>query len=104
MDDVEFYHGTGGVTWSERKMLDNNAKYACGNHRRELVDGTFRAHPIKDYGAITQGTHRFCQITTGLCDGLAEFITIWTHQDGRWLMARVPSYGHRSAEAEEFHQ
>src|SRR5688572_25962558 len=35
--DVEFYHDTGGVTWSRQEMLANTEKHVCGNFRRELV-------------------------------------------------------------------
>lgn len=98
-EDVEFYHDTGGVTWNRATMLENTARYACGNYRRERVDGTFRVHPIKDFGAISQGTHRFCQMSTGRCDGLAEFTMIWRQEGDRWLITRVLSYGHRPAQA-----
>ncbi len=96
-EDVEFYHDTGGVTWDRDTMLANTARYACGNYRRERVEGTFRVHPVKDFGAIAQGTHRFCQTATGSCDGLAEFTMIWRQQDGQWRITRVLSYGHRPA-------
>jgi len=61
---VEFYHDNGGVTWSRDAMIENTKKYVCGNFTRELVEGTFAAYPIKDFGAITQGVHRFCQSDT----------------------------------------
>ena len=95
--DVEFYHDNGGVTWTREAMLANTAKYACGKFRRELVPGTLKVFPIKGFGAIAQGSHRFCQVASGTCEGMAEFTTIWRQQDGRWLMTRVMSYGHRSA-------
>jgi hypothetical protein len=28
--DVEFYHDTGGVTWTRQEMLANTEKYVCG--------------------------------------------------------------------------
>nr|WP_255682236.1 nuclear transport factor 2 family protein [Luteimonas sp. BDR2-5] len=96
-DDVEFYHDNGGVTWNRDDMLANTAKYACGNFRRELVPGTLRVFPVRDFGAIAQGTHRFCQFATGECDGLADFTMIWREQAGTWQITRVLSYGHRAA-------
>ncbi len=39
-NDVEFYHDTGGVTWTREAMLENTAKNVCGKIRRELVAGT----------------------------------------------------------------
>jgi hypothetical protein len=92
---VEFYHDTGGVTWNRKEMLANTEKYVCGNFRRELVPGSLRVYPIKDFGAISQGVHRFCQFKSGSCEGAADFLIVWRHQDGRWTITRVLSYGHR---------
>jgi len=93
--DVEFYHDTGGVTWSRQEMLANTEKYVCGHFRRELVPNTLKVFPIKDVGAIEQGSHRFCQFDSGKCEGIADFVIVWSHQDGHWQITRVLSYGHR---------
>jgi hypothetical protein len=55
--------------------------------------------PIKDFGAIEQGTHRFCQFKTSSCDGMADFVIVWRLQEGNWQITRVLSYGHRTIEA-----
>ena len=96
---VEFYHDTGGVTWTREAMIANTAKYVCGNFRRELVPGTLQVFPVKDFGAISQGVHRFCQSASGSCEGLADFVIVWQRQDGQWRITRVLSYGHRAAPA-----
>lgn len=96
-NDVEFYHDNGGVTWNRDDMLANTEKFACGNFRRELIPGTLKVFPIKGFGAIAQGTHRFCQFKTGECDGLADFTMVWREQAGAWQLTRVLSYGHRPA-------
>jgi len=95
--DVEFYHDTGGVTWTRDAMIANTGKYVCGHFTRELVTGSMKVHPVKDFGAISQGVHRFCQIDTGKCEGLADFTIVWRKQDGDWRITRVLSYGHRAA-------
>ncbi|MCE9685708.1 nuclear transport factor 2 family protein [Shewanella sp. AS16] len=92
--DVEFYHDNGGVTWDRDAMIANTQKYACGHYTRELIPGTFKAHPIKDFGAITEGVHRFCQSDTKSCDGKAEFVMVWRHAHDKWEITRVLSYGH----------
>ena len=94
---VEFYHDTGGVTWTRDAMLANTAKHACGNFTRELVPGTLKVYPIKDLGAIAQGTHRFCQSASGTCEGLADFAIVWRNRGGKWEITRVLSYGHRAS-------
>jgi hypothetical protein len=93
--DVEFYHDTGGVTWSRKEMLANTEKYVCGNFRRELVPGSLRVYPINGFGAITQGVHKFCQFKSGTCEGAAEFVIVWRNDGGKWSITRVLSYGHR---------
>jgi hypothetical protein len=92
---VEFYHDTGGVTWSREAMLANTRKNVCGHFTRELIPGTLKVYPIRDFGAISQGQHRFCDAVTGKCDGIAEFVIIWRLHDGRWSITRVLSYAHR---------
>lgn len=95
---VEFYHDTGGVTWTREDMLANTRQYACGRFTRELVPGSLRVYPIKDFGAIAQGRHHFCQVSSGACDGIADFTMVWRLQaDGQWRITRVLSYGHRAA-------
>lgn len=94
--DVEFYHDTGGVTWTRDEMLANTQKNVCGHFRRELVPGSLKIFPIKDFGAIELGSHRFCQFKTGDCEGLADFMIVWRNQGGDWKITRVFSYGHRA--------
>lgn len=95
--DVEFYHDNGGVTWTRDAMIANTRQYVCGNFSRELVPGTLEVFPVKDFGAIARGSHRFCQFASGECEGLADFTIVWRLQDGRWTITRVLSYAHRAA-------
>jgi hypothetical protein len=44
-----------------------------------------------------EGTHRFCTIASGKCEGLADFTIVWQETDGVWRMTRVLSYGHRAS-------
>jgi hypothetical protein len=96
--DVEFYHDEGGVTWSRQKMLANTKKNACGKFRRELVPGSLKVYPVKDFGAIAQGEHRFCRISSGKCEGMADFVMVWRRKGETWQVTRVLSYGHRPSE------
>jgi Domain of unknown function (DUF4440) len=96
-EDVEFYHDTGGVTWNRKDMLANTKKNACGHYTRELIPGTLVVYPIKDFGAISQGSHRFCQTESGKCEGVADFTMIWQRKGEVWQITRVLSYGHRAA-------
>ncbi|MFL6620863.1 MAG: nuclear transport factor 2 family protein [Povalibacter sp.] len=94
--DVEFYHDLGGVTWSRAEVIANTQKNICGKRRRELVEGTLEVYPIKDYGAVEIGTHRFCDLNGPKCEGIGRFVHIWQNDGGTWRITRVISYDHRS--------
>jgi Domain of unknown function (DUF4440) len=94
--DVEFYHDSGGVTWTRGAMLSNTKQYVCGKFQRELVSGSLKVFLIKDFGAISEGEHRFCQFGKNHCEGIAKFTIIWRKHDDKWEISRVLSYGHRA--------
>ena len=96
--DLEFYHDQGGVTWTREAMVANTRDNACGNYRRELVEGSLEVFPIAGFGAIARGVHRFCEYDTGRCDGIADFTIVWRRDEDRWRATRVLSYAHRPAE------
>lgn len=98
---VAFYHDTGGATFERDAMVDGVRRNICGKVKRQLVPASLRIYPIKDYGAIEEGEHRFCELATGRCEGLAKFVMIWTKQSGAWRITTVLSYGHRAATPEE---
>lgn len=93
--DVEFYHDTGGATFSRKAMIANTEQNACGKFRRKLIEGSLRVYPIKDFGAIAQGRHRFCSIDGKKCEGQADFTIVWRKDDDAWLITRALSYGHK---------
>ena len=95
-EDVEFYHDNGGVTWTREAMLANTRQYACGKYTRELVEDSFHVSPVKDFGAIATGVHRFCQIGTNECAGEADFVMVWRNTNGKWEVTRTLSFGHRA--------
>ncbi len=99
---VAFFHDTGGATFDRDTVVANTRAYICGKVRRELLPATLRVYPIKDYGAIEEGEHRFCELASGRCEGIAKFVMVWARRDGQWRITNVLSYGHRSmTEAEQ---
>jgi hypothetical protein len=94
---VAFDHDTGGATFDRETMVASTRKYICGKVRRELIPASFHVYPIKDFGAIEEGEHRFCELATGRCEGIAKFVMVWRKQDGAWRITNVLSYGHRAA-------
>lgn len=96
--DLEFYHDKGGLTRYEENMR-SIYKRCSGNFivRRELVPGTIEVFPIKDYGAIQLGSHRFYIRNKGeteQLDGIFRFVHVWKNENGRWKIARVVSFDH----------
>lgn len=99
---VEFYHDKGGATFDRETVVANTRKYICHKVRRELIPASLKVYPIKDFGAIEEGEHRFCELASGQCEGSAKFLMIWEHtKNGPWQMTRVVSYGHRALTDEE---
>jgi Domain of unknown function (DUF4440) len=94
--DVEFFHDNAGLMLGRAKVVDATEKYICGKVRRELVAGTLRVYPIKDYGAIAVGEHRFCETPTNECVGIAKFTNVWRSENGTWQMTRILSYDHQA--------
>lgn len=97
---VEFYHDTGGVTWTREAMLANTGTFACGHFTRQLLPGTLEVLAIKNFGALARGQHRFCDNHSGNCEGLANFTIPWRLRDGQWQITRVLSYAHRANHAQ----
>ena len=62
--------------------------------RASLIASTLKIYPIKGYGAIEEGEHRFCQISTGKCNGMGKFLMVWRHAGDGWQLTRAVSYDH----------
>lgn len=98
-EDLEFYHDLGGFTvGAENEMKSFRETCARGNKiRRELVKGTLEVYPVKGYGAMEIGEHRFYHTNKGeqeKLSGTYKFVQIWQLKDGQWKITRVISYGH----------
>ena len=93
--ELEFYHDNGGASWTRDAYMKGVHDNVCGKFHRELDLASFRVWPIKDFGAISQGTHRFCHSAT-TCEGVGQFTMIWREKDGQWQVTRAMSYDHRS--------
>jgi hypothetical protein len=81
-------------------VMDALRKNICGKVRRDPVPGTFEVYPLKGYGAVSSGLHRFCdsrkhQTCVEGNSGVAKFVTLWRQQNGKWRMSRVISYDHK---------
>jgi hypothetical protein len=94
-DHIEFFHDNDGVTLGKENVVDAIRKNICGTDtRRALVPGTLRAYPMKGYGVLEIGVHRFLHPKTHGPTGEASFIHLWQYKDGAWKLTRVISYDH----------
>ena len=97
-EDLEFYHDAGGLTNYSQNV--NSIVQRCSREtkvRRELVKGSLEVFPIKDFGAVEIGSHRFYYTEKGQeekLDGIFKFVHIWKNTNGDWKISRVISYDH----------
>jgi hypothetical protein len=98
-ENLEFYHDLGGVSNYNQNMDAFKKTFESDRRvRRELVKGTLEVYPIKDYGAVETGTHRFYATEKGQLEKLsseAKFVQLWQQKDGRWKITQIISYGHQ---------
>lgn len=94
--DLEFFHDKGGLTDYESTMKGFEKLFAnTPDIQRQLTPGSTEVYPIKDYGAVQTGMHRFCHKENGKDDcGTFKFLQIWKRTAEGWKLARVVSYDH----------
>jgi hypothetical protein len=97
-DNVEFYHDLGGLTYYDQTMQNFEKMFAQNKNtglKRELVKGSLEVYPIKDFGAIEVGIHRFTHTENGKQEvGLLKFLHVWQYKNNEWKITRVISYDH----------
>jgi len=90
---LEFYHDqTGGGPMTREQLVAAIKQNICGKVHREL-EGV-EVYPLKNYGAVELGTHRFTHPGIDNDSGTAKFVQLWKYEDGRWWLTRVISYDH----------
>ena len=104
-DDFEFYHDKWGKIAGSKEEFVKAIQGLCERQRagtdfkgkRVLLNETLEVLPMKGYGAIEMGRHRFFKVEAGKPDTPTErarFTHLWRQVDGKWLLARVLSYDH----------
>jgi Domain of unknown function (DUF4440) len=93
-DDLEFYHDQTGLALGRQNLVDAVKSNICGKVHRELVAGSLEVYPLKGYGAVEIGVHRFTHPDDANNVGEAKFIMLWQLKDGAWKITRVISFDH----------
>ncbi len=93
-ENLEFYHDQTGLSVGREiflKAIENNI---CGKVHRELVAGSLEVYPLKDFGAVEIGVHRFTHPDDPKELGEAKFVTVWQLKNGTWKITRALSFDH----------
>jgi ketosteroid isomerase-like protein len=97
-ENLEFYHDQGGVTNFAQNIEAFKRNFASDRRvRRELVKSSLEVYPIKYFGAVETGIHRFYATEKDQQEKLsseAKFLQVWQKKDGKWKLTRIISYGH----------
>jgi hypothetical protein len=94
-DDLEFYHDQTGLSVGKAPFLAAVKQNICVKVERELLPDTLEVYPLKGYGAVEIGIHRFRRPghpEEGMGD--AKFVTLWQNKGGEWKVTRAISYEH----------
>ncbi len=93
--DVEFYHDVQGLQNYEALTAGFRGLFRSGSDIRRERIGALEVYPIRGYGAIEVGIHRFCHSEGGRQDcGSFKFLQVWRSGSSGWQIARAVSYGH----------
>ncbi|HEX2846735.1 MAG TPA: nuclear transport factor 2 family protein [Chitinophagaceae bacterium] len=91
-DSIEFYHDKGGVSTSKKDILDATRRNICGKVTRQLIPGSIEVYPIKDYGAIELGQHKFFNNQEpDAPQHISRFMVFWKKTGNDWKIVKVVS-------------
>lgn len=92
-ENIEFFHDQGGLMSSKQGIVDATKRNVCGKVTRELVKGSVEIYPIKDYGAIEIGLHKFHnnQEPAGTPSKIGRFMITWKKENNDWKIVKVVS-------------
>jgi ketosteroid isomerase-like protein len=91
-DSIEFFHDNGGFMNSKEEIVDGTKKHVCGKVTRELIKGSIEVYPIKDYGAVEIGLHKFHnKEEPNSISKIGRFTIIWKKEQNQWKITKVIS-------------
>lgn len=91
-ENIEFFHDKGGFMNSKEEIVSATKKNVCGKVTRELVKGSIEVYPIKDYGAVEIGFHKFQnKEEPNSISKIGRFTIIWKKENSEWKITKVIS-------------
>ena len=90
--NIEFFHDKGGLMTSKEDLLKALKINICGKVTRTLIKGSVEVYPIKNYGAIQIGYHKFYNNQEpNAKSSPSKFIVTWKLKDKQWKITKVIS-------------
>ncbi len=91
-NDIEFFHDKGGLMTSKPDIIDGTKRNICGKVTRNLIKESVEVYPIKNYGAVQIGFHKFYNNQEPEVKSTpVKFIIIWHNEKGKWKIKKVVS-------------
>jgi ketosteroid isomerase-like protein len=91
-DDIEFFHDKGGLLTDKTALLKALKENICNKVTRTLIKGSVEVYPIKGYGAIQVGYHKFYnKLEPNAKSTPSKFIVVWKKENENWKMTKVIS-------------
>jgi hypothetical protein len=91
-EDIEFFHDKGGLSTSKTQIIEALKNNICDKVTRTLIEGSIEVYPIKGYGAVQMGEHKFFNKLEPDAKSIpSKFVTIWKNDNGNWVMTRIVS-------------
>jgi len=91
-ENIEFFHDKTGLSTSKKQIMEAIKNNICGKVTRELVKGSIEVYPIKDYGAVQIGFHKFYNNQEpDAISKASKFIGVWKNENGNWQMTKIIS-------------
>jgi hypothetical protein len=91
-ENVEFFHDKAGLSTSKKEIIEAIKNNICGKVTRELVKGSIEVYPIKNYGAVEIGFHKFYNNQEpNAISKASKFISVWKKENENWQMTKIIS-------------
>lgn len=91
-ENLEFFHDKGGLSTSKSDLLKALKENICNKVKRTLIKGSVEVYPIKDYGAIQMGYHKFYNKQEPNAKSIpSKFVVVWKNKNNRWKITKVIS-------------
>lgn len=91
-EDIEFFHDKGGLATDKQELLKALKENICNKVTRTVIKGSIEVYPIKGYGAIEIGYHKFFNKEEPNAKSIpSKFIMVWKNENDHWKITKVIS-------------